>query len=349
MLKSFIMLFASKSIFFLDRLPPATRQKILYYARRVTAVFLPDHLYLELERRAKVSLNRGRRFGERLYRTEPKRKNIHYEPIVKLTPPLSKADIVVCCSFLGRERQLELAIRESQFSNIKIYWFLMGSEVEDEKIINRLSAAYGNIFGAVCSNNPIGAKWQACVNFLVDVELDYDLLCISGSDDLIAAEGYEYVHGRYKHNLDFQKYSGLDKVPALYCTNGWYIYNKYSGSAHYESIFKCHYNNKFISQPLGAGRFYTKGFLEQIKHFLFDCNLTKNLDNWGYENLLRSGSEAALFSLEDVPIVSIKNELELNDFESIRNSENVSLCEVVFKERQDFFSRFKVDIKGFRV
>ena len=45
-------------------------------------------------------------------------------------------------------------------------------------------------------------------------KLDYDLLCISGSDDLIAAEGFDYVHGRYKHNLDYQKYSGLDKVPA---------------------------------------------------------------------------------------------------------------------------------------
>jgi hypothetical protein len=349
MLKSFILLIARKFILFLDRLSPATRQKILYFTRRVIAIFLPDNLYLELERRAKVSLNRERRFGERLYRTEPKRKDIHYEPIVKPIPPLSKADIVVCCAFLGRERQLELAIHESQFSNKKIYWFLMGSDVEDEKIINRLSAAYGNIFGAVCNNKPIGAKWQACVNFLADVELDYDLLCISGSDDLIAAEGFDYVHGRYKHNLDYQKYSGLDKVPALYCTNGWYIYSKCPGSAYYGSVFKCHYNNEFISQPLGSGRFYTRGFLEKIKYFLFDCSLNKNLDNWGYENLLRSGSEAALFSLADVPIVSMKNELELNDFESIRKSQNVALFEIVFKERQEFFSKFKVDVKVFEI
>ena len=141
MLKKFILLIATKFIFLLDRLPPATRQKILFFAQRVTSIILPDNLYLELERHAKVSLNRGRRFGERLYRREPKRRDIYYQPLVRPAPPLIKADVVVCCAFLGRERQLELAIRESQFSKKKIYWFLMGSEVEDEKIINRLSAA----------------------------------------------------------------------------------------------------------------------------------------------------------------------------------------------------------------
>ncbi|MGC6511928.1 MAG: hypothetical protein ACON4J_04100 [Parvibaculales bacterium] len=349
MLKKLMQKFVRRFLIFLDRFSPATKHKIMSFIRGAVATILPDRLYFELERQARLSLRRGRQSGVGIYTSQPKRKKTSYRILTRPKNKISKADIAVCCAFLGREKQLDLAIAESQFSKKSIVWFLMGSDAEDEAILERLSATYENVYGAVCDNFPVGAKWQSCVDFVNHLDFDYELLCITGSDDVIAAKGFDHVHDRYRHNLEFQKYSGLNTAPALFCTNGWYIYNKCQGSSYYHSLYKCHYNIEFMRQPLGAGRFYTRSYLKEIEGFLFDCSLNKNLDNWGYENLLMNGKEIALFSNLDVPVMSIKKKLEMNDFESILNSRNIAVSEIVFEGRKAFFSNFKVDVKGFEL
>lgn len=332
----------------LNRTPLAFRHRVLLLLRSIAAIFLTDRVFFKLERYTRKIAKRELALGPGSNYT-PKRKRLSWKTVHSPEAGSKKADIAVCCAFRGREKQLDLAIAESQFSDIAIVWILMGSDDRDAFIIKRLSTKYENVFGALCDNLPVGAKWQACVDLASDFGVDFELLCISGSDDLIAAKGFDYVFGRHQHNVSLQKYSGLNLIPAIYCTNIWHIYNVREGDFYYKSLLKVNYNIGVTSQPLGSARFYTRLYLEEINRFLFDCSLNKNLDNWGYENLISRGKEVAMFSDNDVPIVSIKVGSEMNNFETILNSENIEVREAVFRERSKFFTNFEVDVIGFRL
>ncbi len=170
---------------------------------------------------------------------------------------------------------LNLAIEESKFSKKNIIWVLMGSGSGDEQILRQLMDNHENVYGGICENEPVGAKWQACVDFAVSRGMDFDLLCITGSDDIIAACGLDYVHDRFLHNSEQAEFSASTSLPSLYCTSGWYIYNLCKRHFYHRALFKVNYNKEYMSQPLGAGRFYTKPYLVSINNFLFDCQLNK--------------------------------------------------------------------------
>lgn len=332
----------------LNKVPPSFKHKALKLLREIAAIVLTDKAFFELERRTRKLLKGSVIVGAGS-NYKPKKKRVSWQPVRLPEGRSEETDIVICCAFLGREKQLDLAIAESQLSKRALVWILMGSDSGDESIILRLSDKYSNVFGALCGNFPVGAKWQACVDLANDLELDFELLCILGSDDIIAAKGFDYVVQRHEHNIKLREVSGFNSIPAIYCTNSWHIYNLCEGDFYYNSLFKCNYKLDATRQPLGAARFYAKSYLEEIDNFLFDCSLNKNLDNWGYENLVSRGKEVALFSDNEVPVMSIKIKLEMNSFGGILGSDNIETKEVVFHDRQKFFSNFEVDIKGFKL
>lgn len=207
-------------------------------------------------------------------------------------------------------------IEESFNAQLNISWLIVGSTDLDLKFIDSLKIKYPNkINGFLEKNNPLGKKWQSVI--FASEGLDYNLLGITGSDDLIFYKTYENVYKRYK-NLNKNSF-GSSNI-GLYCFNDWYVLEK-------NNIIKAqYYNNSF--QPVGASRFYTKQFLNHIKFELFDVEIDKLLDDKGFYQIQRNGFYYDLLNTnEDGGFVSIKNGPAINSYLSIKNSENILVDE----------------------
>jgi hypothetical protein len=100
-------------------------------------------------------------------------------------------------------------------------------------------------------NNPLGAKWQAGVDFAST--LDPSHIVITGSDDLLSV-------GFFHHFCRDSAFTGF---------NHWYIWNQN----------KLHLLKYLPQQPLGGGRVYSKHALEMLKYKLFDVTKNKLLDD----------------------------------------------------------------------
>jgi hypothetical protein len=349
MLKKIMLSAANLFLRFLNRFSQTTKMRVLRSIHNIVAGFLSDEIYGLLVKFGKQALSQNKLSGANLYTFAPRRSRANFRSIIKPNKIINKVDVVVCCAFLGREAQLALAIRESMFSKKRIVWFLMGSGDSDRAILQRLSRDCDNIFGSVCANYPLGLKWQASIDSVVSSGIEHDLLCILGSDDIISAKGFDYVHDRYCHNVALQKYSGETSPPALYCSSGWYVLNQCADSSFFKSLYKCCYDPMIMAQPLGSGRFYSSDYLGKIEYFLFDCDINKNLDNWGFENLISRGEDFAQYCPEVVPILSMKHNKEMNDFETIMESPSVILSEVAFRERDEVLSNFHLDFRELRL
>ena len=115
----------------------------------------------------------------------------------------------------------------------------------------------------------------------------------------------------------------------LYCFNDWYVKSK-------NKIIKVQYfQNSF--QPVGAGRFYTSKFLEEINFQLFDISLDKLLDDQGWNLLKRKKFHYDILNTTDSgSFISIKlGEQELNSFNTIESSDSI-LSNIV--SNKDLFS-----------
>ena len=231
-------------------------------------------------------------------------------------------DILMVSAFTtDRVDILKDIIEESFNSQLNICWLIVGSTDEDLKFINSLKIKYPNrVSGLLEKNIPLGKKWQSVI--FASESLDYNLLGITGSDDLIFYKTYDNVFKRFK-NLNKNSY-GSSNI-GLYCFNDWYVLSKNN------LINAQYYNNSY--QPVGAGRFYSKQFLEHIKYELFDIEIDKLLDDKGFCQLSRNGYYYDLLNTnEDGGFVSIKQGSEINSYLAISNSDNI----LVNKNKPDF-------------
>ncbi len=110
-------------------------------------------------------------------------------------------------------------------------------------------------------NNPLGAKWQAGIDYART--LDPSHIVITGSDDLLSIGFFE----RWCGQLDF---TGFDH---------WYIWND-------NKLYLLQYRAK---QPLGGGRIYSRALLEKMNYKLFDITKNKLLDDYGWNNIGKVG------------------------------------------------------------
>lgn len=127
-------------------------------------------------------------------------------------------------------------------------------------------------------NNPLGAKWQAGVDYAR--QYDPSHIVITGSDDLLSVGFFE----KYCIGTDFIGFKA------------WYIWNE-------NKLHLLEYN---CYQPLGGGRVFTKFALDKLKWKLFDNKKNKLLDDYAFHK-----SDYSFYNYYHPEILAIKGNWEV--------------------------------------
>lgn len=239
--------------------------------------------------------------------------------------------IVVCCAFLGRHDLLRLVIEETQHTNAgtDVYVCLVGSDTKDFEFLKSMTSKYSNVVAYIAKNNPVGAKWQSAVSTAGKI-FNYELLGITGSDDILSKMLLENVMSRHSKNLKNDCDGSL--IPGLYATMEWLIFANGEKQEYLPQIIKCNYRLENAIEPIGGGRFYSKQFLESVNHEIFNCSIDRLLDDKGFEEILRTGSGVEYYDLQTGIVLNVKGDTpQMNPMHSIVKSSSVEVSEYSFR------------------
>lgn len=244
-----------------------------------------------------------------------------------LEPPRERCRVAICCAFTGRHPVLDRVIRESfqAREGESVRWMLAGSTDEDARFIEEAAARTGRVVGFVCDNKPLGRKWQTCVRHAYR-RFDADLYAITGSDDILSRKLMDHVLAAQVANRSL---SGAF-APDLYCANEWLVHS--SAKGYRPMLVRCAYAYETAFQPLGAGRFYARKFMDRVDGYVFDSSLGRGLDNYGFDKVREAGGKVELFTVEDGPLVSVKGDWEqLNSLDAFFKVDTLDIREFSFQ------------------
>lgn len=122
------------------------------------------------------------------------------------------------------------------------------------------------VYTVLKDNVPLGLKWQAGIHKAHD--LNADRVIITGSDDILSKGFIE----KYSNGNDFTGFSS------------WYTFDQVKNE-----VFKTEYINHVKGFPLGAGRVYTKSFLDHIRWKVFNPEMNIRLDDQGFQQAKKHG------------------------------------------------------------
>jgi hypothetical protein len=141
------------------------------------------------------------------------------------------------------------------------------SDFIDSNFVRSLNLS--NVYVTEWPNQPLGAKWQHGVDYART--FDPDMLIILGSDDFLNAD-YIKNASRLIKKYDF---IGLTQ---------WWIKDLSTPRGRQETI-KIRYNPQYFYCPIGGGRIYSRKCLKDLNYQLFDSQLSRKLDNLGWDSL----------------------------------------------------------------
>ncbi len=160
----------------------------------------------------------------------------------------------------------------------------------------------------LCPNKPLGNKWQQAVNYAKELNPNHLLVC--GSDDVVSEDYLSQCES------SFLQYSDLD----LCAPNHWHIVNLA------ENVYRVKYKNSSTKQVLGAGRMYSRFFLDEIDWRLFDRQLDSGLDHRGLATVLDRSPQKLKVIDTEYTVLSVKGDWSmLNTFRVIESSGKVSV------------------------
>jgi hypothetical protein len=154
-------------------------------------------------------------------------------------------------------------------------------------------------------NNPISYKWNMAIRTLE--QIDFDAVILLGSDDYIDEAFLNYV----KRTIpDFDMIGFKD------------IYFQHNGGLYYWSG----YNNNRRGEPCGAGKVYSRKFLECIKWNLFDVARDRGLDKISWQRVNQAKAKIHVTSLKEngLMLVDIKDGEGMTPFNKFKSLEYVS-------------------------
>ncbi len=242
-----------------------------------------------------------------------------------------KCELVLCCAFTGRHQILEKIIHESLLSDEgpHVRWMIVGSTEEDYEFIKTLSRTTSQVSGFVVENNPLGRKWQTCMHHATRY-YDADLYGITGSDDIVSTRLINFIIRRHRENISTDKASAFS--PAMYGTLEWLVCHNNVQNGLVPQIIKCSYDYETAFEPLGAGRFYSKAFLEKCNGLIFESDLERLLDDRGFFEVRDRGETLEYFSVEDGPLISVKgNWAQMNSINDFVSATTLTLEEFSFR------------------
>lgn len=240
--------------------------------------------------------------------------------------------VVMCCAFRGRHRLLRHVVMESLSGRYgaEVRWMLVGSTPEDFLFIRSLGRTTGRVAGFIAQNRPLGAKWQSAVRYAGSY-FDAELLGITGSDDIVSHHLIDSIIEMRSADAALCGESGL-RSTALYGTQEWLVLVSGDQFKEVPQVIKCNYSLQEGFEPLGAGRFYAKEFLQEVDYLIFDGHLNRCLDDRGYFSVRDRGRQTAYYAVADGALVSVKGNWEqLNDLSSLLEAPQVSCQEYSFE------------------
>lgn len=210
------------------------------------------------------------------------------------------AKLIITTCVYKRHKLLRLCLE--YYSKIKLHKFIaVYSEKDDLKILQE----YKFVTPVYNSNYPISRKWNRAITECK--KYNPDLVLITGSDDFISKEYIDMI----KYKIVHERYDFIGM-------RAWM--NFYFSS--YLSIFcKTSYSDR--TDPLGAGRCFSKKFLDKLNWNLYDFNLNKRLDCNSYNSfshLLNSKNTYYSFNYYDILLLK-----DIQSIDSITYSDKESI------------------------
>lgn len=299
--------------------------KLINFANQTCRIILPRGIYIRLRWVSKQLLLK--------YLNEPNNKkeipftksnfvmcdgrqvSSNFSDKFELDGEQEECDLVLCCAFIGRHKILKQIIIESLASKNgkNIRWMLVGSKDEDFDFILSMAKSTGCVAGFLARNSPLGVKWNACI---INAGRYYNskIYGITGSDDIISSKLIDSVLSKY--SLDNNKDD--ESVPSLYASLDWLVYVNKNENSLRPKIYQCRYNAGQASQPIGAGRFYSRKFMKEVSFNIFDEDKSRQLDDRGYKEIINRNRKINYLSIDDGLIISVKGDWEqlnsINDF-----------------------------------
>lgn len=218
-------------------------------------------------------------------------------------------DIMVVIAFLGRSLVLEKVLDtinstfyKNKLNGLNIGIVLAGSTETDHKFIKKMEKKYDNIYHILVPNNPIGLKWQLAVSYAR--LFNCDSIMILGSDDVFCKN---YIPTLYSYIKDGYDFIGKRE---------WYILNIKNDNT--INLFKAEYGDD-MEMSLGAGRIYSRKFLDNCDWYIFDFLRNKGLDEYGHYQLTNANNKVVNINNRDnVHILSLKGEWDqMNSFDKL--------------------------------
>lgn len=154
-------------------------------------------------------------------------------------------------------------------------------------------------------NNPLSYKWNMAIRTLE--QIDFDAVILLGSDDYIDEAFLKYVERTIP---DFDMIGFKD------------IYFQHDGGLYYWSG----YTNNRRGEPCGAGKVYSRRFLECIKWNLFDVARDRGLDKISWQRVQQAKGKVHVTSLKEngLLLVDIKDGEGMTPFNKFKGLERVS-------------------------
>lgn len=242
-----------------------------------------------------------------------------------------KCGTVVCCAFYGRYDILDLVVEEGTADNdgANVLYCLVGSTDDDRTFLEKVTRKNPNVFGVIAENHPVGRKWQTSVQAAYQM-CDFELLGITGSDDILASSLLKNVLVRHRENV---KNSGDGYLlPALYATLEWLIFAKGAKQQYTPQMVKCTYKLGTAIMPIGGGRFYSRAFIEKVNGILFDVKRDKLLDDKGFELINAMGMGVEYYEVTEGSVFNVKGDwIQMNEFDAIASATTVDVQEYSFE------------------
>lgn len=149
-------------------------------------------------------------------------------------------------------------------------------------------------------NDPLSFKWNAAVMSLEDI--DFDAVILLGSDDYVDERFVQFVSDNIRQ---YEMIAFTD----LYFESDGHLY--YWGG----------YKGQRRGEPAGAGKVYTKAFLERIRYNLFHEARNRGLDGVSWRRCKEANAKMLVTSVRknNLFLCDVKDGEGMTDIKSLEN------------------------------
>jgi hypothetical protein len=206
-------------------------------------------------------------------------------------------------------------------------------------------------------NKPLSKKWNSAIRRLKDIEFDYVVLL--GSDDFFDQPFLDFILQQYSKKYDLigfkdiyfrqpledKDYKGqhilqvVQKTPTYVrvLVEGGKVYkisketfklyekNKLKGFKPYKLLYWPGYINHRIGEPIGAGKVYSKRFLQKLDYSLFPGEVNSGLDSISWKTINTLSPNMLITSVKEnnLFLCDIKDDYSMSKLSGVKNLQEV--------------------------